>query len=211
MKDHTILVVVCINNEKLFEQCERQIRNLFVPPGYVVQIFPIRDAKSMASAYNRALSYPAKYKVYIHQDTYLINREMLYTLISLFKDNEKLGLIGVAGAQFLPIEYRRQNYQLLNLDQLFYGNQSFMSVQAIDGLLMATQYDIPWREDLFQGFHFYDVSQSLEFQKAGYLIGIPNQANLWCIHYNGDEFDADTYEKDRKVFVEHYKDILSPS
>lgn len=50
MKDHTILVVVCINNEELFEQCERQIRNLFVPPGYVVQIFPIRDAKSMASA-----------------------------------------------------------------------------------------------------------------------------------------------------------------
>lgn len=85
MKDHTILVVVCINNEELFEQCERQIRNLFVPPGYVVQIFPIRDAKSMASAYNRALSYPAKYKVYIHQDTFLINREMFYTLISLLK------------------------------------------------------------------------------------------------------------------------------
>ncbi|EEK80062.1 hypothetical protein bcere0009_10690 [Bacillus cereus R309803] len=85
-----------------------------------------------------------------------------------------------------------------------------MSVQVIAGLLMATQYDISWREDLFQGFDFYDVSQSLEFQKAGYLIGIPNQANL-CIHYNGDEFDADTYEKYRKVFVEHYKDILSPS
>lgn len=109
------------------------------------------------------------------------------------------------------IEYRRQNYQLLNLDQVFYGNQPFLSVQAIDGLFMATQYDIPWREDLFQGFHFYDVSQSLEFQRAGYLIGIPNQANLWCIHYNGDEFDADTYEKYRQVFIEHYKDILSPS
>lgn len=75
----------------------------FCSPDYVVQIFPIRDAKSMASAYNRALSYPAKYKVYIHQDTYLINREMFYTLISLFKDNEKLGLIGVAGAQFYRV------------------------------------------------------------------------------------------------------------
>lgn len=72
MKDRTILVVVCVNNEELFEQCERQIRNLFVPPDYVVQIFPIRDAKSMASAYNRALSYPAKYKVYIHQTLILL-------------------------------------------------------------------------------------------------------------------------------------------
>ena len=84
MKDRTILVVVCVNNEELFEQCERQIKT-FCSPDYVVQIFPIRDAKSMASAYNRALSYPAKYKVYIHQDTYLINREMFYTLISLLK------------------------------------------------------------------------------------------------------------------------------
>ncbi|EEK80061.1 hypothetical protein bcere0009_10680 [Bacillus cereus R309803] len=102
VKDHTILVVVYVNNEELFKQCERQIRNLCVPPGYAVRIFPVRDEKSMANAYNQALSYPAKYKVYIHQDTYLINREMLYTLISLFKDNEQLGLIGVAGAQFLP-------------------------------------------------------------------------------------------------------------
>ncbi len=90
MKDHTILVVVCVNNEKLFEQCERQIRNIFVPPGYAVQIFPIRDAKSMASAYNRALSFPAKYKVYIHQDTYLINRDMFYNLISLLKKMKNL-------------------------------------------------------------------------------------------------------------------------
>ena len=51
-----------------------------------MQIFPIRDAQSMASAYNRALSYPAKYKVYIHQDTYLINRDMFSALISLFKE-----------------------------------------------------------------------------------------------------------------------------
>ncbi|MEC4630619.1 streptomycin biosynthesis protein StrF, partial [Bacillus safensis] len=36
MKDHTILVVVCVNNEELFKQCESQIRNIFVPPGYVV-------------------------------------------------------------------------------------------------------------------------------------------------------------------------------
>jgi len=163
--------------------------------------------------------------IYIKIHILLIETCFLH-LYLFFKENEKLGLIGVAGAQFLPnngiwwegknlvgkvIEYRRRNYQLLNLDQVFYGNQPFLSVQAIDGLFMATQYDIPWREDLFQGFHFYDVSQSLEFQRAGYLIGIPNQANLWCIHYNGDEFDADTYEKYRKVFVEHYKDILSPS
>ena len=85
MKDHTILVVVCVNNEELFKQCESQIRNIFVPQVMSCKFFRYEMHKSMASAYNRALSYPAKYKVYIHQDTYLINRDMFSTLISLFK------------------------------------------------------------------------------------------------------------------------------
>ena len=180
----------------------------------------------MASAYNQTLSYPAKYKIYIHQDTFLVNREIFHTLISLFDKNQNLGLIGVAGAQTLPsngvwwesknrvgkvLEYRKQNYQLLNLDQGDERREGFAPVQSIDGLFMATQYDIPWREDLFQGFHFYDASQSLEFIRAGYQVGVPDQSNLWCLHYNGDDFDQDTYEKYRKVFLEHYKNMLSPA
>lgn len=169
MKDHTILVVVCVNNEELFKQCESQIRNIFVPPGYTVQIFPIRDAQSMASAYNRALSYPAKYKVYIHQDTYLINRDMFSTLISLFKENEKLGLIGVAGAQFLPnngiwwegknlvgkvIEYRRRNYQLLNLDQVFMVINHFCQFRQL--MVYSWQRSMIFRGEkiCFKGFTF---------------------------------------------------------
>lgn len=89
MKDHTILVVICVNNEELFKQCESQIRNILFPRLCRAN-FPIRDAQSMASAYNRALSYPAKYKVYIHQDTYLINRDMFSTLISLLKKMKSL-------------------------------------------------------------------------------------------------------------------------
>lgn len=226
MKEKTILVVVCVNNEELFEQCEWQIKNVIVPPEFQVRIFPVYHAKSMTSAYNQALSYPAKYKVYLHQDTFIINRNLFIDLISIFASNEKLGLIGVAGCQYLPqngiwwegknlvgqvIEYRRKNYQLLSLEKEFYESKTFTSVQAIDGLLMATQYDLPWREDLFDGFHFYDVSQSLEFRKAGYLVGILDQTRIWCIHYNGDEFDPITYEKYRQVFVKHYMDSTSPT
>lgn len=54
----------------------------------------------------------------------------------------------------------------------------FMPAAAIDGLLMAAQYDVEWREDLFRGFHFYDTSQSLEFQKHGYQVGVACQKTL---------------------------------
>lgn len=45
--------------------------------------------------------------------------------------------------------------------------QGYIKVSAIDGLFMATQYDIKWREDLLDGFHFYDVSQCFEFAQQG--------------------------------------------
>ncbi|MDC2863928.1 glycosyltransferase [Bacillus sp. BP-3] len=50
-------------------------------------------------------------------------------------------------------------------------------------------------EHLFDGFHFYDVSQSFEFRKASYLVGVFNQMHPWCLHYNGDDFDALAYGK----------------
>ena len=43
------------------------------------------------------------------------------------------------------IEYRRRNYQLLNLDQVLWKPIFYVGA-GIDGLFMATQYDIPWRK-----------------------------------------------------------------
>ena len=76
-----------------------------------------------------------------------------------------------------------------------------------DGLIMVTQYDLPWREDLFQGWHFYDVSQCLEFEKAGYKVGVIKQISPWCLHDCG-KVNGTGYEDNRKIFVQHYRDYL---
>ena len=80
----------------------------------------------------------------------------------------------------------------------------YQEVEAIDGLLMATQYDVPWREDLFDKWDFYDISQSAEFLKAGYKVVVPNQTHPWCIHDDGF-FNLKNYYNARKVFLEEYK------
>ena len=43
-----------------------------------------------------------------------------------------------------------------------------IEVKGIGGLIMITQYDIPWRDDIFDGWHFYDASQSIEFIRKGF-------------------------------------------
>ena len=77
-------------------------------------------------------------------------------------------------------------------------------MEALDGLLMATQYDVPWREDLFTKWDFYDISQSQEFLRAGYKVVVPNQEEPWCIHDDGF-FNLKNYYVSRKIFVDEYK------
>ncbi|MBT2713623.1 hypothetical protein J7E23_12280 [Pseudomonas sp. ISL-88] len=57
---------------------------------------------------------------------------------------------------------------------------------------------------MFGGFHFYDTSQSLEFQRCGYTVGAAFQKEPWCLHFCGDSIDAEAYEADRQTFVGHY-------
>ena len=77
-------------------------------------------------------------------------------------------------------------------------------MEAIDGLLRATQYDVPWREDLFDKWDFYDISQSQEFLRAGYKVVVPKQKRPWCIH-DDDFFNLKNFYNARKVFLEEYK------
>ena len=83
----------------------------------------------------------------------------------------------------------------------------YEKVRAIDGFIMVTQYDLVWREDLFQGWHFYDVSQSMEFEKAGYEVGVPKQTSPWCLHDTGVT-NLINYEETRSLFVRNYKEYM---
>ncbi|TYS32957.1 glycosyltransferase family protein [Bacillus pumilus] len=221
MSNSTILFVLCVNDESMFQACFRQLASLPAPHGYHVEVLPIRHASSMTSAYNEAISHPAQFKIYLHQDTLIVKQQMLLELIPLFLQHPSLGMVGVIGAESVPdngiwwesadcrgkvIEYRHDTYQLLSFERGQHPvAQDYINASAIDGLFMATQYDVKWREDLFDGFHFYDVSQSLEFVQQGYKVGIAKQEEPWCIHKCGDHFDGEAYEKARQTFLSNYR------
>jgi hypothetical protein len=192
-KQH-FLFITCVNNNALYTKCVRRIRKLFVPKNSSVELLPIREAKSMAAGYNTALTNDAKYKIYLHQDTHILSENFLSDILQLFQKNTALGLIGTVGCKSLPLsgnwlegEERIGKFILRHdeKDILINFNEAkapFASVASVDGFIMATQYDLPWRADLFDGFHYYDASQSMEFIKQGYLVGIPKQKEAWSLH-----------------------------
>ena len=75
--------------------------------------------------------------------------------------------------------------------------------ELVDGFLMATQVDVPWRDDLFNGWDFYDASQSLEIKKRGLKVVVPRQEVAWTMHDYG-QISWSGYETNRLVFVNNY-------
>jgi hypothetical protein len=184
--------IYCANNEQQLQESLNHNGALDLPAGYTAGSEIVRNASSMVRGYNQAMRRSdAKYKIYLHQDVNIINRNFLHDILALFKKFPNLALLGMLGAKRLPpngvwwdaekhcgkVQYFNH---LLTCNTEVTGD--YESVQVVDGMIMITQYDLPWREDLLTGWHFYDSSQSLEFIKAGYTVGVPRQSTPWCAH-----------------------------
>lgn len=208
---------MCSNNKQYEDECMLYINDLKIPEGYIVDNIIIHDAISMTSGYNKAMnSSDAKYKIYLHQDVFILNKNFLFDFLYYFSD-KSTGMIGMVGSPKFPRNCTMwYGYRI----GIFYSNNIYSSsynelqkvtvptnVEAIDGFLIATQYDLFWREDLFTGWDFYDVSQSFEFRKAGYNIIIPPSDTPWCFHDDGI-MNLTNYNENRKLFREYYKDML---
>ena len=98
-----IAFIICADNSQYYEECVRYIQELHVPEGYCTDILCIQEADSMAQGYNGGMNASdAKYKVYIQQNTFILNRDFLNDMLRIFAGDAKIGMLGVLGAEKLP-------------------------------------------------------------------------------------------------------------
>lgn len=224
MNNHKFAFIICSNRPLLLEECLYYINHLVIPEGYSIDVLTIQDAVSMASAYNEAMAASdAKYKIYMHQDVYLLNRNFLMDLLAIFQSDPQIGLIGMVGYDSIssdgimwhaprcgnlyyanpPIPYPALESYSYSLEQ-----DSYHSVALIDGLLMATAYDLPWDSVLLTGWDFYDAFQSIHFLQKGYRIAVPSQRHPWCLHDSGPFNNMVHYNQYLQIFRQHYNCLL---
>ncbi|MPM23743.1 hypothetical protein SDC9_70217 [bioreactor metagenome] len=222
MNPNKICFITCVNDEVMYQESLLYIENLKLPESFAIENVAIREAECITQAYNSAMcSSDAKYKVYLHQDVFIINKNFVLDIIDIFERNSNIGMIGVAGSAQIPTNgiwwESKQNYGKvydshsgkMELVSFLEVSGEYQNVQVIDGLILITQYDIPWREDIFTGWHFYDLSQSIEFLRSGYEVAVPKQAEPWCIHDSGVANVSNGFNCYRKQFLEEYsKDLL---
>lgn len=210
LEERRIAFITCVNDEEQYATCVRYIDALDVPAGFSIEKIAVLGAPSMAAGYQAAMeASAARYKVYLHQDVYLIHRGLLHELLRLFRTYPRLGMVGVVGTTRLPRsgvwfannpfhcygrvwEYRRPggpaallgpaNRRRLHLMRFRSFVGDYLTAAAVDGLLVATQYDLPW-QDVLGGFELYEQVHALQCIRAGLEVGIARQEAVWCLHW----------------------------
>lgn len=211
-----IAFIITSNNQEMSDEVVRYINNLIVPEGYCTDILVITEAFSMTQAYNYAMKQTdAKYKIYLHQDLFIVNRNFISDILRIFQNHPEVGMIGACGCKKIPqsgmwwedkncvgrtIEDKLSCTYILELGKI---EGEYEEVMAIDGQIMITQYDVDWREDILSGWHFYDESQSLEFQKKGYKVVVPSQKYPWFLHECGAQINTG-YDEQKEIFLREY-------
>lgn len=221
MNTKQIAFIICANNAQYYNECVRYIQDLEVPEKYSTDIICIQEADSMAQGYNAGMSATdAKYKVYLHQDTFILNKRLIYDILEIFELDETIGMIGVIGSQSLPADancYLGWNvgricafdgFCAFEAELMQDSEIKYIPVNAVDGLMMITQYDVPWREDFLDGWDFYDVSQSLEMIRRGFQVVVPFQKIAWCYHDCGVS-NLKNYDLYRQKMIREYPEIFT--
>lgn len=221
MNEKKFCFIMCVNRDDYREEALLYISLLRVPEGYEIQVLTVEQATSMTAGYNEGMAASdAKYKIYLHQDVFLLKPDFMQRILDIFQRNETIGMIGMVGVKRLPEDGIMWNgvrcgnlygagklLQEKRKDAIVPVTGPWQEVDVVDGLLMATQYDIVWREDILKAWDFYDVSQCLEFHKRGYQVVVPYMEEAWCYHDCGF-VNLANYDRERTIFLKEYGALL---
>ena len=218
-----IAFITCVNKPELYAEALLYMKQLRLPDGMEAEFIPVTGAESMCSGYNQGMAKTsAAYKVYVHQDALIVNKNFVFDLLKIFAADD-VGIVGMIGARKLPAsgvwwDAMRTYGRVLHACEpecvvetaCMEPSGEWLEVEALDGLLLATAVDVPWREDLFDGWHFYDVSQCKELARRGFKTVVPRQDNCWCIHCPKEKPLDKAYKGYNKIFLKEYGKELNP-
>ena len=208
-EEKKIAVIIARSGEALPAELLMSLRLLEQPAGFTMELVEVEGKAGMAAAYGQAMeASAAKYKVYLDERVRILEPRLLTRLVRLFEKHADLGIVGVSGTKLLPPDgiafHSTRRIGSLRLAGeartvawgMVLGEAE--DVLAVDGFLMATQIDLPWREDLFHGAAFFDAAQCLEFRRQG-LRSAVLAADEPLVEFLGESFPAD--EAGRRAFL----------
>lgn len=216
-----ISVIFCSIDQAKADETVRQYSNMLGEEPH--EIIVIRDARSLAEAYNRGLK-QAKGDIIVlsHDDIeFLQPSTWLSKIKSHLNSFDFIGLagttklIGPAWAMAGP-PYNFGQVAEMNADGdpyrvLIFGTHLPVvpNIQAVDGLFMAFKRNVADRvrfdEEVFNGFHCYDIDFSFSAYKAGFRLGVAT--DIPVLHASQGKFDGIWGMYAQRLCDKHYADL----
>lgn len=177
-----ISIVIASVNEKQLQDIKLNISQT-IGVAYELIVFENSNGeRGLCAIYNQGAS-EAKYELvcFMHEDIELKTKDWGKIVVDLFTENEKLGVVGVAGSAYkslAPSGWGSESFEkptnFFNYIQYFKrsetkeihayynpNNVKFEKVVAVDGMWMCSTKTVvsrnPFDDDLFKGFHCYDL------------------------------------------------------
>ena len=182
-----ISIIICSANSHDLKLATHSIDQTIGVPYEIISFDNSDGKKGICELYNAGAK-KARYELlcFMHEDIEMLSKNWGDKIVNLFKENEKLGLIGVAGGGYksvVPSSWYNADLEInggfyIHLMQGFkYSgkpdlydhrnpkNEKLSRVACLDGCWMCTRKTVadkyPFDQDLLKNFHGYDLDFSL--------------------------------------------------
>jgi len=214
--DHKILFVLNETEENA-EKAIVYLQSLQIPEGYTAEVALPKQETTVAAYYHAVQqSSNARYKVYLDEGTVILQKDFLEQAIGVLSADQEIGLLGVLGTDqlltdgVLYLAPHKWGQVIKGNGQRIVGETipgACRDVRVAGGGILVTQYDIPWRYDLFNGTLFLSASASVEYRREG-LRTVVLRTEEDAILLPGAAMELD--EIDQMRFLDEYSSELYP-
>jgi tetratricopeptide (TPR) repeat protein len=195
-------IVLCSIDDAKHDRVVALYRRLFA--GIAHEIVSIRNARSLAEAYNDAIANSTGDIVVLsHDDIDVLATDFAARLSRQLRDFDAVGVVGStrmggpavgwSGHPFLRgwITHHASADAAWSVD-LLDPRGAADDIAILDGVLLAARREVfaavPFDAETFDGFHLYDIDWSYRASRAGFRLGVASE--LLVVHASRGAYDA---------------------
>ena len=210
-----VTVVLCSINDAKHDRAVALYHRLFAD--VVHEIVTIRNARSLAEAYNGAIARSAGDIVLLsHDDIDVLAPDFAARLLRQLRDLDAVGVVGSTRMDGPAIGWSGHPHLRGWITHHAPGDATWAvdvldprgagrDLAILDGVLMAARREVftavPFDAETFDGFHLYDIDWSYRAARAGFRLGVAGE--LLVVHASRGAYDAPWQRDADRFCVKH--------
>lgn len=222
-------IIVCSRSMDITTDQRSNIEETAGADVEVVVIDNSANTETIFSAYNKGVKIAkSDLLCFVHDDVRFRTNGWGQRIETHFMADEKLGMIGFAGAHFLPdvpmywdesplisehnlTTRNGQTEECFSLEH--FGENTLSEVAAIDGMCFFVRRSlfnrIAFDEATFQGFHLYDMDISMQVRRTGFKVCVCKDVLVEHFYdYNPNKAGFGLFETNLRKFYEKWSSQL---